>query len=89
MNRPDKVWNNLSVSEKEIGGLPNSSEDIKQAHASAIESHIDRHVGYNGETYGTMYFQNTLNDWAKFDINNRTKHDASITHSLAAAIATS
>jgi len=83
MNRPDKVWNNLSVSEKEIGGLPNSSEDIKQAHASAIESHIDRHVGYNGETYGTMYFQNTLNDWAKFDINNRTKHDASISSGLA------
>jgi hypothetical protein len=83
MNRPDKVWNNLSVSEKEIGGLPNSSEDIKQAHASAIESHIDRHIGYNGETYGTMYFQNTLNDWAKFDINNRTKHDASISSGLA------
>ena len=83
MNRPDKVWNNLSVSEKEIGGVPNSSEDIKGAHASAIESHIERHVGYNGETYGTMYFQETLNDWAKFDINNRTKHDASISSGLA------
>ncbi len=31
MNRPDKVWNKLSVAEKEIGGIPNSSEDIKQA----------------------------------------------------------
>ena len=37
MNRPDKVWNKLSVTEKEIGGIPNSSEDIKQAHAAAIE----------------------------------------------------
>jgi len=36
MNRPDKVWNKLSVAEKEIGGIPNSSEDIKQAHAAAI-----------------------------------------------------
>ncbi|MGB9879084.1 MAG: hypothetical protein ACPLGZ_03775, partial [Candidatus Pelagibacter ubique] len=31
MNRPDKIWNKLSVTEKEIGGIPNSSEDIKQA----------------------------------------------------------
>ena len=25
MNRPDKVWNKLSITEKEIGGIPNSS----------------------------------------------------------------
>ena len=37
MNRPDKTWNKLSATEKEIGGIPNSSEDIKQAHAAAIE----------------------------------------------------
>jgi hypothetical protein len=36
MNRPDKTWKKLSVAEKEVGGIPNSSEDIKQAHASAI-----------------------------------------------------
>ena len=41
MNRPDKVMHKLSVTEKEIGGIPNSSEDIKQAHAAAIESYID------------------------------------------------
>jgi len=27
--------------------------------------------------------QKTLEDWAKFDINNRTKHDASISSGLA------
>ena len=42
MNRPDKIWNKLSVTEREIGGMPNSSEDIKQAHAAAIESYIDK-----------------------------------------------
>ena len=36
MNRPDKLLNKLSVTEKEIGGMPNSSEDIKQVHAAAI-----------------------------------------------------
>ena len=30
-----------------------------------------------------MYFQKTLEDWAKFNINNRTKHDASISSGLA------
>jgi len=31
MNRPDKLFMKLSVTEREIGGIPNSSEDIKQA----------------------------------------------------------
>ena len=84
MNRPDKVWNKLSVTEKEIGGIPNSSEDIRQAHASAIDSYINTYVGQqeNG-SYGDMYFNNTLNDWAKFDINKRTKFDAAISSGLA------
>ena len=84
MNRPDKVWNKLSVAEKEIGGIPNSSEDIKQAHAAAIEMYINDHVGLMQDgTYGTMYFNETLNDWAKFDINRRTKYDAAISSGLA------
>ena len=84
MNRPDKIWNKLSTTEKEIGGMPNSSEDIKQAHAAAIEMYINDHVGVSQEgDYGTMYFNETLNDWAKFDINKRTKHDASISSGLA------
>ena len=84
MNRPDKIWNKLSVAEKEIGGIPNSSEDIKQAHAAAIEAYIDKYVGLKADgQYGDMYFNNTLNDWAKFDINKRTKFDAAISSGLA------
>ena len=83
MNRPDKIWNKLSVTEREIGGIPNSSEDIKQAHAAAIETYINTNVGMLENGYGDMYFQRTLNDWAKFNINNRTKHDASISSGLA------
>jgi hypothetical protein len=84
MNRPDKAYNKLSVTEKEIGGIPNSSEDIRQAHAAAIESYINSYVGVkpNGE-YGDMYFNETLNDWSKFDINKRTKFDAAISSGLA------
>ena len=83
INRPDKVWNKLSITEKEIGGIPNSSEDIKQAHAAAIESYIETYVGQREEGFGDMYFQETLEDWAQFNINNRTKHDASISSGLA------
>jgi len=83
MNRPDKVMHKLSVTEREIGGIPNSSEDIKQAHAAAIEDYIENHVGLGQDGYGNTYFQRTLEDWAKFNINNRTKHDASISSGLA------
>ena len=83
MNRPDKRLNKLSVTEREIGGIPNSSEDIKQAHAAAIESYIETCVGQTEAGYGDMYFQRTLEDWGKFNINNRTKHDASISSGLA------
>jgi hypothetical protein len=83
MNRPDRVFNQLSVTEREIGGIPNSSEDIKQAHAAAIESYINDFVGATERGYGNMYFQETLEDWSRFDINNRTKFDATISSGLA------
>ena len=84
MNRPDKVWNKLSVAEKEVGGIPNSSEDIKQAHAAAIEMYIQDHVGMKQDgTFGDLYFNALLNDWSRFDINKRTKFDATISSGLA------
>ena len=90
MNRPDRQFNKLSKTEKELGGMPNSSEDVKQSHASAIESYIEKHVGVDDDgtfrdtgDMGEMYFNRTLMDWARFDINNRTKFDASISSGLA------
>ena len=84
MNRPDKIWSKLSATEKEVGGIPNSSEDIKQAHAAAIEMYIQDHVGLKQDgSYGSLYFNELLNDWAGFDINKRTKYDASISSGLA------
>jgi hypothetical protein len=90
MNRPDKPSANLSKTERELGGIPNSSEEVKQAHATAIESYIEKYVGFDMEgTYrdsdeiGAMWFNRTLEDWARFDINNRTKFDATISSGLA------
>ena len=86
MNRPDKLLAQMSVTERELGGIPNTSEDIRQAHAAAIETYIENHVGVinedNGD-HGQMYFQRTLEDWARFDITKRTAHDASISSGLA------
>ena len=90
LNRPDKTYTKLSKTEKELGGIPNTSEDVKQSHASAIESYIEKHIGidFNGDyreagDMGVMYFGKTLEDWAKFDISNRTKFDAAISSGLA------
>ena len=90
INRPDKHYTKLSKTEKELGGIPNSSESVKQAHATAIESYIEKYVGIDIDgTYrdpgdmGDCIFIRTLEDWAKFDISNRTKHDASISSGLA------
>jgi len=74
----------LSVAEKEVGGIPNSSEDIKQAHAAAVEMYIQSHVGIKPDgNFGDMYFNRTLNDWTRFDITRRTKYDATISSGLA------
>ena len=90
LNRPDKHTSKLSKTELELGGIPNSSEDVKHAHANSINTYIEEYVGLDQEgtyresdTMGDMYFNRTLNDWARFDINNRTKHDASISSGLA------
>jgi hypothetical protein len=90
MNRPDKVYTKLSKTERELGGIPNTSEDVKQSHAAAIESYIEKYVGIDMEgTYrdsdemGSMIFTRTLEDWARFDINNRTRYDATISSGLA------
>jgi hypothetical protein len=90
MNRPDKPAHKLSFTEREIGGIPSSSEDIKQAHATAIETYIERFVGLDMEgnyrqpdEIGDMPFNKTLQDWARFDVNDRTKFDASISSGYA------
>ena len=89
MNRPDKHKNVLSKSEKELGGIPSSSAVIS-VHAEAIEGYIENHVGVISDeqnidygSCGNMFFNRTLLDWSNYDINNRTRYDASISSGLA------
>ena len=82
INRPDKHTNDLSKAEKELGGIP-SSPAVISIHAEAIESYIEQNVGFSEQGTGNMYFTRTLLDWANYDINNRTKFDATVSSGLA------
>lgn len=85
MDRPKHlVAPNTNVKVK-TKGIPSNSVDVIQSHAQAIEAYIHEHVGINRETgeYGNMYFNNTLEDWIGYDINNRTKFDLTISSGLA------
>ena len=92
IDRPDKPKNKLSTTERDYGGIPNTSEDVKQTHADMIDSYIKEYVGYDTQGHygnrpvdeiGNMFFTRTLQDWAGFEYNNRTKYDASISSGLA------
>ena len=70
--------------------MPSSSEDLIHSHAQGIETYIEKYVGIDSEGHyrdsgemGSMYFTETLRDWAAYDITNRTKHDATISSGLA------
>ena len=46
--------------------------------------YIQAHVGMKQDgSFGDLYFNALLNDWSRFDINKRTKFDASISSGLA------
>jgi len=92
--RFDKDPMKLSEDEKKLGGIPNSSPNMINAHWTAIETYIDRYVGHYTPTesetkirevnaMGCMPFNKTLQDWLKFDPKKRTDYDASISSGLA------
>lgn len=94
LNRFDKEVNRLSADEKELGGIPNTSDDIINQHWTGLEKYIEDYVGeYDVEegqdpireigVMGSMPFSRTLQDWLKFKVEQRTKHDASISSGLA------
>ena len=85
MNRPDVNPSQLRALDLEVGGIPMTGEAVRQLHAAKIESWINRFVGKNeyDEIGHNILLDRTLNDWARFDYDNRTKFDASISSGLA------
>ena len=89
LNRPDKHKNVLSKAERELGGIPSSSAVIS-AHAEYIEAYIQNHIGVIKDeenmdfgNCGSMFFNRTLLDWSNYDINNRTRFDATVSSGFA------
>ena len=85
MDRPDHLKTSTAKVQVKTKGIPSNSQDVIQAHAHAIESHIHEHVGINYDTgeMGKMYFNNTMEDWIGFKIDKRTKFDLTISSGLA------
>ena len=84
MDRPRHTMSANAKVNVKTKGIPSNSQDVIQAHAHAIEAYIHDHVGLSRETgeYGKMYFNNTLEDWIGFKINDRTKFDLTISSGL-------
>ena len=84
MDMPEHLRSTSSSTNVKTKGIPSNSQDVIQAHASAIEDYIHKHVGLNemGE-HGRMYLNRTLEDWIGFKIDKRTKYDLSISSGLA------
>lgn len=94
INRFDKPMNKLSQTEKDLGGIPSSGADIITQHWTGIETYIDKYVGYYAQgqnihpvreegEIGSMPFDRTLKDWAKFNVAKRTEFDATIASGYA------
>ena len=74
MSRPSHLRAANSKVNVKTKGIPSNSQDVIQAHAHAIEAYVHDHIGMHRETgeYGKMYFNDTLEDWIGFKINDRT-----------------
>jgi len=92
MDRVDRPKEKLNDQERQLGGQMMAGKDIIDSHQNIIGSWIEDYVGvYTDEIrnlrtigeIGDMPFNETLNDWARFDPKKRTKHDATISSGLA------
>ena len=84
MDRPESTHTSSSRAQK-TKGIPSTGASVIAAQAEAVSSYIYDHVGVNDETgeMGRCYFNKLLEDWSKFEIDNRTKYDATVASSIA------
>ena len=92
MDRMDRPKSKLNPQEKKYGGQMMSGQDILDSHMGSIGTWIQNYVGvYQDDKkalrpigeMGDMPFNETLVDWLKFDPDNRTEYDATISSGLA------
>ena len=89
LRRADK--NKLTPDELNYGGIPMTSEKVRNEHYFSIQRYIEQFVGEDDEglrdgdkkEMGDMGFNRTLDSWSKFAPDNRTSEDLSISSGLA------
>jgi len=79
MVRPETT-HTASSRKQTTKGIPTSGQVVINAIADSIQAYIYDNIGINPATgeMGKCYFTKLLNDWLNFDIDNRTKYDASM-----------
>ena len=90
LNNPFKNWNDLSITEKNFGGVPAQDAKVGERQFYCIQSYIEDHIGVSRDEserpigeMGFMPFTRTLEQWKDVDIKDRTKYDAYISSSLS------
>ena len=84
MERPENTHTDYSRKQK-TPGIPTTGAAVINAMADAIQAYIYDNVGINPLTneIGNCFFKDLLLDWSQFDIENRTKYDATIASGMA------
>ena len=84
MDRPENTHTDSSRKQK-TKGIPSTGVAVLNAQIEAISSYVYDYIGVNLETgeMGRCYFNKLLDDWSRFEPDNRTKYDATVASSLA------
>lgn len=91
LNNPfKKSFQDLTPTEKELGGAPAQDSKIGEAQFTAVEYYVDTYLGFARDSrnreigeIGDFPFSRTLYQLKEVDTQNRTKYDAYISFSLA------
>lgn len=81
MNRPDKKPGELNKHESQLGGQAATTDSIND-YDNMLAWWINHFVGTE-EDKEAMPFNDTLEDWIKYNRKNRTKRDRTVSSSLA------
>lgn len=82
LRRQDKKWKNLSDSEKLWGGIPSSTETVKDQ-VSGIQDYVSDFVGINLENDCKVWHKDIIEELIDFIPSQRKKFDLAVASGLA------
>lgn len=82
LRRNDKKWKDLKDHERDLGGIPSSTQVISDQ-ASLLKSYILNNVGQNLETDCKVWFKELIEEWKKFNLQKRKKFDLGVASGMA------